>query len=313
MKGTLYNTNTKSLPRGSAAHGCDEKTRLSYSSSSSSHREHQQQQQQPQQQQQQHQAQTTSNYSTNTLPKNHHQQQPASQQIYGKVTNPSRSSVLNDVVNKVPSVIMLPLPSQSQQSSNNNQIKGISMLKTSSRDNLCDSSDDRIVVREVGSACHSQNSTLKRSKSKKETVNANEKVISSKSSSSLSNHEKLTGSCSNSSSSSVIAVMTSSSSMGKCVEKPLPVLTTTTNCTNPKEHFLPNETSLDDDYLSECENCKTAGTGSRYYLDDEEIDEPLQETMTLQRKLMNENDENDQQSYYRVSSTLPTNTNKKTP
>jgi hypothetical protein len=71
--------------------------------------------------------------------------------------------------------------------------------------------------------------------------------------------------------------------------------------------------SLDDDYLSECENCKTAGTGSRYYLDDEELDEPLQETMTLQRKLMNENDENDQQSYYRVSSTLPTNTNKKAP
>jgi hypothetical protein len=160
-----------------------------------------------------------------------------------------------------------------------------------------------MLVREVGSACHSQNSTLKRSKSKKEVVNANEKVISSKNSSSVavssSHHDKLmAGSCGGSS---------------KCVEKPLPILTTSTNCTNPKEHFLPNETSLDDDYLSECENCKTAGQGSRYYLDDEENDEPLQETMTLQRKLMNENDENDQQNYYRVSSTLPTNTNKKTP
>lgn len=32
-------------------------------------------------------------------------------------------------------------------------------------------------------------------------------------------------------------------------EKPLPVLTTSTNCMNPKQHFLPNDTSLDDDYL----------------------------------------------------------------
>lgn len=184
-----------------------------------------------------------------------------------------------------------------------------SMLKTSSsRDNLCDNggcnsaeggcigmSSSTSTVREVGggNACHSQNSTLKRNKSKKEILNVNEKVISSK----------------NSTSNLHIGCTSSS----KCVEKPLPILTTTTNCTNPKEHFLPSEMSLDDDYLSECENCKTAGTGSRYYLDDEELDEPLQETMTLQRKLMNENDENDQQSYYRVSSTLPSNTNKKAP
>lgn len=92
-------------------------------------------------------------------------------------------------------------------------------------------------------------------------------------------------------------------------EKPLPVLTTSTNCANPKEHFLPNDNSLDDDYLSECENCKSAH-GSRYYLE-EEVDEAPQETMTLQRK-MPENEE-DQQSYYRVSSTLPTNTSRKTP
>ena len=330
--------NTKSLPRGVAAHGCEnEKTRLSYSSSNSSNRGggDQQQQQSSHQQQQIQQQQSTSNYSTNTLPKNHHQQQSASQQVYGKVTNPSRS-VLNDVVNKVPSVIMLPcLPTQQQQQqslpqSANNQMKvvgssvnsngsgcgvSISMLKTSSsKDNLCDSgsnNDDRM-LREtvVGSVCHSQNSTLKRSKSKKEAHNANEKVISSKGSVSSSaavvvaHHDKLVGSCTGN--------MSCMSSNQKCIDKPLPVLTTSTNCTNPKEHFLPNETSLDDDYLSECENCKTAGTGSRYYLDDEEIDEPI-ETMTLQRKLMNENDENDQQNYYRVSSTLPTNTNKKTP
>ena len=249
--------------------------------------------------------------------------------------NPSRS-VLNDVVNKVPSVIMLPLPTQQQtqslSQSANSQMKvsgsvnssgsgcgvSISMLKTSSsKDNLCDSgsnNDDRM-LREavVGSACHSQNSTLKRSKSKKEVHNANEKVISSKSSSSsLAHHDKLGGSCVGNMSCNAGVVSIMSSSNQKCIDKPLPVLTTSTNCTNPKEHFLPNETSLDDDYLSECENCKTAGTGSRYYLDDEEIDEPI-ETMTLQRKLMNENDENDQQNYYRVSSTLPTNTNKKTP
>lgn len=329
LQGTLYNT--KSLPRGGGtAHGCEsEKTRLSYSNSNSSNRGGSDQQQLSHQQQ----LQSTSNYSTNTLPKNHHQQQSASQQVYGKVTNPSRS-VLNDVVNKVPSVIMLPcLPTQQQQQhqqslpqSANNQMKvigsnsvnssgsgcgvSISMLKTSSsKDNLCDSgsnNDDRM-LREtvVGSVCHSQNSTLKRSKSKKEAHNANEKVISSKgTSSSVVHHDKLVGSCTGN--------MSCMSSNQKCIDKPLPVLTTSTNCTNPKEHFLPNETSLDDDYLSECENCKTAGTGSRYYLDDEEIDEPI-ETMTLQRKLMNENDENDQQNYYRVSSTLPTNTNKKTP
>lgn len=175
------------------------------------------------------------------------------------------------------------------------------MLKSSSKDNLlCDSgsnnNNNNINVECVGGgvggsggAC--QTSTLKRNKSKKETMNVNEKVISSKNS--VAHH--------------------GSGCSSKSIEKPLPVLTTTNNCTNPKEHFLPSEMSLDDDYLSECENCKTAGTGSRYYLDDEELDEPLQETMTLQRKLMNENDENDQQSYYRVSSTLPINTNKKTP
>lgn len=91
-------------------------------------------------------------------------------------------------------------------------------------------------------------------------------------------------------------------------DKPLPVCTTFTNCSNPKEHFLPNDTSLDDDYLSECENCKSAH-GSRYYLDEEHVDQP-QETMTLQRKM--DEKECDEQPYYRTSSTLPTNTKHKT-
>lgn len=221
--------------------------------------------------------------------------------MYSKVANPSRS-VLSDVVNKVPSVIMLPLPHQpsSNQVSKNVTTTPSNTLTKASKKHVNNEGGEM----DTASACHSQASTLKRSKSRKEAVNANEKVISSKgSTSSVTNqaaacHEKAR--C--------------DSAGGKCFEKPLPVLTTSTNCTNPKEHFLPSETSLDDDYLSECENCKTAGTGSRYYIDDEELDElPLQETMTLQRKLMNENDENDQQNYYRVSSTLPTNTNKKNP
>lgn len=93
-------------------------------------------------------------------------------------------------------------------------------------------------------------------------------------------------------------------------EKSLPVCTTFTNCSNPKEHFLPNDTSLDDDYLSECENCKSAH-GSRYtvnYMNEEQL-EP-QETMTLQRKM--DEKECDEQTYYRTSSTLPTNTKQKT-
>ncbi|XP_063708480.1 mucin-5AC-like [Culicoides brevitarsis] len=93
-------------------------------------------------------------------------------------------------------------------------------------------------------------------------------------------------------------------------KKPLPVLNST-NCTNPKQHFLPNDASLDDDYLSECENCKTAN-GSRYYLNEE--DGETMETMTLQRKMPETSGDKigeEQQGYYRVSATLPSNTNKK--
>lgn len=92
-------------------------------------------------------------------------------------------------------------------------------------------------------------------------------------------------------------------------EKPLPVCTTSKNCSNPKEHFMPNEASLEDDcdYLSECENCKSV-FGSRYYLE-EQVPESPQETMTLQRKP--EATEGEDQTYYRASSTLPTNTKQK--
>lgn len=317
LQGTLYNT--KSLPRGGFVCEDGSKNRLSFSGSSSSH--HQPPQLQHQQLQQQS---VTQSYSTNTLPKNHHQQQPASQQIYGKVANPSRS-MITDVVNKVPSVIMLPIPQQQPQQGAQMILKTMtltpsnSLLKMStSKNNISNDSVDGSVV-ETGSSsgCHSHNSTLKRSKQKRDAINVNEKVISSKGSvSSASSSTQI-------SSSSGVGTASSSekhSGCGKFTDKPLPILTTSTNCTNPKEHFLPNDTSLDDDYLSECENCKTAGSGSRYYLDDEELDElPLQETMTLQRKLINQsgmdpmNDENDSQNYYRVSSTLPTNTNKKTP
>lgn len=318
LQGTLYNT--KSLPRGGFVCEDGSKNRLSFSGSSSSH--HQPPQLQHQQLQQQS---VTQSYSTNTLPKNHHQQQPASQQIYGKVANPSRSMIA-DVVNKVPSVIMLPIPQQQPHQGAQMILKTLtltpsnSLLKMStSKNNISNDSVDGSVVVETGSSsgCHSHNSTLKRSKQKRDAINVNEKVISSKGSvSSASSSTQI-------SSSSGVGTAGSSekhSGCGKFTDKPLPILTTSTNCTNPKEHFLPNDTSLDDDYLSECENCKTAGSGSRYYLDDEELDElPLQETMTLQRKLINQsgmdpmNDENDLQNYYRVSSTLPTNTNKKIP
>ncbi|XP_037041250.1 hybrid signal transduction histidine kinase L-like [Bradysia coprophila] len=94
----------------------------------------------------------------------------------------------------------------------------------------------------------------------------------------------------------------------KVDDKQLPVCTTYKNCSNPREHFLPNLDSLDDDYLSECENCKSAH-GSRYYLN-EPVEEQPQETMTLQRKL--EDKQEDEQTYYRTSTTLPSNTKQKT-
>ncbi|XP_054081730.1 mucin-12 isoform X2 [Zeugodacus cucurbitae] len=94
--------------------------------------------------------------------------------------------------------------------------------------------------------------------------------------------------------------------------KHLPVCTTSKNCHNPKEHFLPNDTSLDDDYLSECENCKIAQS-AKYFLNAEEVEATPQETMTLQRKSMDDNKEEQEQAYYRISHTLPTNPKKNAP
>ncbi|XP_075146082.1 uncharacterized protein LOC142220698 isoform X2 [Haematobia irritans] len=103
----------------------------------------------------------------------------------------------------------------------------------------------------------------------------------------------------------------SPSTSNNILTKQLPVCTTSKNCLNPKEHFLPNDTSLDDDYLSECENCKIAQS-SKYYLNAEALSSVggPQETMTLQRKSLEECKEEPDTGYYRISHTLPTNSKK---
>jgi hypothetical protein len=60
-----------------------------------------------------------------------------------------------------------------------------------------------------------------------------------------------------------------------------------------------------DDYRSECENCKSTH-GSRYYLDQEPNITSPQETMTLHRRPQDYDTE--EQAYYRTSLTLPTHT-----
>jgi hypothetical protein len=60
-----------------------------------------------------------------------------------------------------------------------------------------------------------------------------------------------------------------------------------------------------DDYRSECENCKSTH-GSRYYLDQEPNITSPQETMTLHRRPQDYDTE--EQGYYRTSLTLPTHT-----
>ncbi|XP_062564523.1 uncharacterized protein LOC134227198 [Armigeres subalbatus] len=180
------------------------------------------------------------------------------------------SNLLTEVVNKVPSVINIPSPLQPTPSP------------------VIGQSAESMPVQQLTSIISSNNKRMQQPSSSAARRIPHQDQSSRKYLEQISN----------------ISDMSNSKS-----EKPLPVLTTSTNCANPKEHFLPNDNSLDDDYLSECENCKSAH-GSRYYLE-EEVDEAPQETMTLQRK-MPENEE-DQQSYYRVSSTLPTNTSRKTP
>uniref|UniRef100_A0A1A9X1X2 Uncharacterized protein n=1 Tax=Glossina brevipalpis TaxID=37001 RepID=A0A1A9X1X2_9MUSC len=104
-----------------------------------------------------------------------------------------------------------------------------------------------------------------------------------------------------------------SNSSGNCKQTALPAACTTSkNYLNPKEHFLPNDASLDDDYLSECENCKIAQS-TKYYLDTAALLSTPQETMTLQRKSLEENKEEPETGYYRISHTLPSNSKKNTP
>ncbi|XP_029733037.2 ras guanine nucleotide exchange factor Q [Aedes albopictus] len=179
------------------------------------------------------------------------------------------SNLLTEVVNKVPSVINIPSPLQPPPLAVGPNIDCIPVQHLTS------------IISSTNKRVQQVSSTAKRA--------SNQDQPSRKYLEQMSNN---------------ITDITNSKS-----EKPLPVLTTSTNCANPKEHFLPNDNSLDDDYLSECENCKSAH-GSRYYLE-EEVDDAPQETMTLQRKMPET--EEDQQNYYRVSSTLPTNTSRKTP
>ncbi|XP_058984513.1 putative uncharacterized protein DDB_G0282129 isoform X2 [Musca domestica] len=111
------------------------------------------------------------------------------------------------------------------------------------------------------------------------------------------------------------AAATSPNNSNSHATKQLPVCTTSKNCLNPKEHFLPNDTSLDDDYLSECENCKIAQS-SKYYLNAEALTNVgggPQETMTLQRKSLEECKDEPDTGYYRISHTLPTNSKKNAP
>lgn len=68
---------------------------------------------------------------------------------------------------------------------------------------------------------------------------------------------------------------------------------------------LPHESSLDDEYFSECENCKTAQS-TKYLIGAETLRNEI-ETMTLHRKLTNDEKEKDQ---FRISCTLPSNSKK---
>lgn len=253
-------------------------------------------------------------YGNNTLPKN------------GK--HGPASSRISDVVNKVPSVITLPHPQSAVATSSCTLRSSASSL--SSIDAAVAAATNMMMTQHVpSSAHHSQHNSKSHSPAttpKTPTTPTSHHSMHDQQSHHYGgevNHGA--GGAYYSSSSSKMSSLSSgqatmvAGATGKSLatsssstDKPLPVLTTSTNCTNPKQHFLPNDTSLDDEYLSECENCKTAH-GSRYYLDEEEVEE-TRETMTLQRKMMPETESEEQlQNYYRVSSTLPTNTSKKPP
>ncbi|TMW51831.1 hypothetical protein DOY81_003076 [Sarcophaga bullata] len=146
------------------------------------------------------------------------------------------------------------------------------------------------------------------------TTNTTPKTHSSFTSSSSSSvsSNNITTTCNTTTATMNIATNTTNTTTGSNNAKQLPVCTTSKNCLNPKEHFLPNDTSLDDDYLSECENCKIAQS-SKYYLDAEALASGPQATMTLQRKSMEECKEETETGYYRISHTLPTNSKKNAP
>lgn len=69
---------------------------------------------------------------------------------------------------------------------------------------------------------------------------------------------------------------------------------------------IPHENSLDDDYFSECENCKNAQS-TKYMIGADTLRNEM-ETMTLHRKPTNIEKENDQ--HFRISCTLPSNPKK---
>ncbi|KAL5274585.1 hypothetical protein ACFFRR_000973 [Megaselia abdita] len=101
----------------------------------------------------------------------------------------------------------------------------------------------------------------------------------------------------------------SNANLNKCAT--LPKLMKMSNKVLPnstfKEHALkPHENSLEDEYFSECENCKTAQS-TKYLIGTETLRNEM-ETMTLQRKTTTFEKENDQQ--FRTSCTLPSNSKK---
>lgn len=90
------------------------------------------------------------------------------------------------------------------------------------------------------------------------------------------------------------------------IEKSLPVYTTSENCSNTREHNLLKDGSTEDEYLSVCENCNFVNPSNG----DQEM-EP-QGTMTLHRNMSEKEADDPSNSYYRTSTTLPTNTKQKT-
>jgi len=229
------------------------------------------------------------NHATYTLPK----------LVTGKT---SLNSQISNVVSKVPSVISIP-PPQTLQSSHvrlkeaNNNAKDTKDHKTSSSSSTSKFNRSKKSMSSTISQCQMPSYP-------KHSIQSSTDTQTNKSKTTYST--TTTSSTTTNSSSSSSSSTTSSS---QTATKHLPVCTTSKNCLNPKEHFLPNDTSLDDDYLSECENCKIAQS-SKYYLDSTLNDMTPQETMTLQRKSLDENKDDQDQSYYRTSHTLPTNSKK---